>query len=81
MEDPSPSPKIKFFAAIKKAILSIKDYKGRSRRSEYFYWFLTVVIFSIIIGVIYGLLMELVPVLGIIILILFLVFIFVISFP
>ena len=81
MEDPSPNPKIKFFAAIKKAILNIKDYKGRSRRSEYFYWLLTVVICSNIIGVIYGLLMELIPVLGIIILCLFLVFVFVVSLP
>ena len=81
MEDIPPSPKIKFFAAIKKAILSIKDYKGRSRRSEYFYWLLTIVLCSLIIGVIYGLLMELVPVLGIIILTLFLIFIFVISLP
>ena len=52
MEDASPIPKIKFFVAIKKAILNIKDYKGRSRRSEYFYWLLTVVFFSIIVGVI-----------------------------
>ena len=81
MEEVSSTPKIKFFAAIKNAILNIKDYKGRSRRSEYFYWLLTVVLSSIIIGVIVGLIMELISVLGEIILILFLVFIFVISLP
>ena len=81
MESPSSKPKIKFLDSIKKAILNIKDYKGRSRRSEYFYWFLTVILCSLIIGVIYGILMELVPVLGYIILSLFLAFIFLISLP
>ena len=73
MEEVSATPKIKFFAAIKNAILNIKDYKGRSRRSEYFYWLLTVVLSSIIIGVIVGLIMELISVLGEIILTLFLI--------
>ena len=74
MEEVSATPKIKFFAAIKNAILNIKDYKGRFRgRSEYFYWLLTVVLSSIIIGVIVGLIMELISVLGEIILTLFLI--------
>ena len=81
MEEVSATPKIKFFAAIKNAILNIKDYKGRSRRSEYFYWLLTVVLSSIIIGVIVGLIMELISVLGEIILTLFLFFVFIVSLP
>ena len=81
MEDDSPIPKISFFAAIKKAILGIKNYKGRSRRCEYFYWLLAVVICSNIVGVIYGITMEFIKVLGIIIASLYLIFVLIVSLP
>ena len=83
MEDssPNPNPIINYFAVIKKAIIKFTDYKGRSTRSDYYYWFLFVVLCSIIVGIIVGLIMELVSVLGEIILSLFLVFIFVVSLP
>ena len=81
MEDDSPIPKIRFFAAIKKAILGVKDYKGRSRRCEYFYWLLAVVICSNIVGVIYGITMEFIKALGIIIGSLYLIFVLIVSLP
>ena len=83
MEDssPNPNPIINYFAVIKKAIIKFTDYKGRSTRSDYYYWFLFVVLCSIIVGIIVGLIMELVSVLGEIILSLFLVFIFIVSLP
>ena len=70
-----------FFNAIKKAILKIADYKSRSRKSEYFCWFIYVILSSFIIGIIDGILAELLPVLGEIIFLIFVIYIFVISLP
>ena len=81
MEEDSPIPKISFFAAIKKAILGVKDYKGRSRRCEYFYWLLGVVICSNIVGVMYGITMEFIKALGIIMASIYLIFILIVSLP
>ena len=72
---------IKFLNVIKKDICSITDYKTRSPRSEYFYWYLIVVLASFIIAIIVGFIMEFVSVLGEIILSLFLIFVFVVSLP
>ena len=72
---------IKFFIFIKKTILSVFDYKTRSRRGEYFYWYLFVVFCSIIIGIIVGFIMEFVDILGEIILSIFLFLVFFVSLP
>ena len=81
MEEDSLIPKISFFAAIKKAILGVKDYKGRSRRCEYFYWLLAVVICSNIVGVMYGITMEFIKALGIIMASIYLIFGLIVSLP
>ena len=71
----------KFFKVIRKDICSVTDYKTRSRRNEFFYWYLYSVLASFIIAIIVGFIMEFVPVLGEIILYLFLIYIFVVSLP
>ena len=70
-----------FFNAIKKAIINITDYKSRSRKSDYFCWFIYVIICSFIIGIIDGILAELLPILGEIIFLIFVIYIFIISLP
>ena len=70
-----------FFNAIKKAIINIADYKSRSRKSDYFCWFIYVILSSFIIGIIDGILAELLPVLGEIIFLIFVIYISVISLP
>jgi uncharacterized membrane protein YhaH (DUF805 family) len=72
---------IQFLNVIKKDIFGITEYKTRSRRSEYFFWYLVVVVASILIGIIVGFIMEFVSVLGEIILSLFLIFVFAVSLP
>ena len=72
---------IKYLNVIKKDICSLTDYKTRSRRNEYFYWYLIAVLASFIIAIIVGFIMEFVPVLGEIILSLFLAFLFIVSLP
>ena len=70
-----------FFNIIKKDILSIIDYKNRSPRIEFFYWYLFVVIISFIIGIIVGFIMEFVSVLGEVLISLFLILVFLVSLP
>ena len=72
---------INFFKVIKKDICNIFDYKTRSQRKEYFFWYLISVIASVIIGIIVGFIMEFVSVLGEIILSLFLILVFAVSLP
>ena len=72
---------IKFLNVIKKDICSITDYKTRSRRNEYFYWYLASVLASFIIAIIVGFIMEFVSILGEIILSIFIIFIFFVSLP
>ena len=72
---------VKFLNVIKKDICSLTDYKTRSRRNEYFYWYLASVLASLIIAIIVGFIMEFVSILGEIIISLFLIFIFVVSLP
>lgn len=72
---------VNFLNVIKKDILSITDYKTRSRRNEYFYWYLIAVLASFIIGIIVGFIMEFISILGEILLSIFLVFVFVVSLP
>ena len=72
---------IQFFNFIKKAILSVFDYKNRSDRREYFCWYLFVVLCSFIIGIIIGFIMEFIDILGEIILSVFLILVFVVSLP
>ena len=72
---------VQFLNIIKKDICSLTDYKTRSSRNEYFYWYLIAVLASFIIGIIVGFIMEFVSVLGEIILSLFLIFVFVVSLP
>ena len=72
---------VKYLNVIKKDICSLTDYKTRSRRNEYFYWYLIAVLASFIIAIIVGFIMEFVPVLGEIILSLFLAFLFIVSLP
>ena len=72
---------VKYLNVIKKDICSLTDYKTRSRRNEYFYWYLIAVLTSFIIAIIVGFIMEFVPVLGEIILSLFLAFLFIVSLP
>jgi uncharacterized membrane protein YhaH (DUF805 family) len=72
---------IQFFNFIKKAILSVFDYKNRSDRREYFCWYLFVVLCSFIIGIIIGFIMEFIDILGEIILSLFLILVFLVSLP
>ena len=72
---------IKFFNFIKKAILSVFDYKNRSDRREYFCWYLFVVLCSFIIGIIIGFIMEFIDILGEIILSVFLILVFLVSLP
>ena len=60
-----------FFNAIKKAFIKITDYKSCSRKSDYFCWFIYVIICSFIIGIIDGILAELLPILGEIIFLIF----------
>ena len=62
---------IQFLNFIKKAILSVFDYKNRSDRREYFCWYLFVVLCSFIIGIIIGFIMEFIDILGEIILSIF----------
>ena len=54
----------KFFNVIKKDICSVTDYKTRSLRNEFFYWYLYSVLASFIIAIIVGFIMEFLPVLG-----------------
>ena len=70
-----------FLNSIKKALWSITNYKDTSIRSEYFYWYLFIVIISFIMGIIIGFIMEFVEILGEVILSIFLAFIFVVSLP
>ena len=70
-----------FLNVIKKDICSITDYKTRSCRHEYFYWYLIVIVASFIIGIIVGFIMEFISVLGEIIISIFLIFVFVVSLP
>ena len=70
-----------FLNSIKKALGSITNYKDTSIRSEYFYWYLFIVIISFIMGIIIGFIMEFVEILGEVILSIFLAFIFVVSLP
>ena len=72
---------IQFFNFIKKAILSVFDYKNRSDRREYFCWYLFVVLCSFIIGIIIGFMMEFIDILGEIILSVFLILVFLVSLP
>lgn len=72
---------IQFFNFIKKAILSVFDYKNRSDRREYFCWYLFVVLCSFIIGIIIGFIMEFIDILGEIILSVFLILVFLVSLP
>ena len=72
---------VNFLKIIKKDIFRFTDYKTRSCRNEYFYWYLTAVLVSIIIGIIIGFIMEFISVLGEILLSIFLIFVFVISLP
>ncbi len=72
---------VKYLNVIKKDICNLTDYKTRSRRNEYFYWYLIAVLASFIIAIIVGFIMEFVPVLGEIILSLFLAFLFIVSLP
>ena len=72
---------IEFFNFIKKAILSVFDYKNRSDRREYFCWYLFVVLCSFIIGIIIGFIMEFIDILGEIILSVFLILVFLVSLP
>ena len=72
---------IQFFNFIKKAILSVFDYKNRSDRREYFCWYLFVVLCSFIIGIIIGFIMEFIVILGEIILSVFLILVFLVSLP
>ena len=72
---------VKYLNVIKKDICRLTDYKTRSRRHEYFYWYLIAVLASFIIAIIVGFIMEFVPVLGEIILSLFLAFLFIVSLP
>ena len=72
---------VKYLNVIKKDICNLTDYKTRSRRNEYFYWYLIAVLASFIISIIVGFIMEFVPVLGEIILSLFLAFLFIVSLP
>ena len=72
---------VKFLNIIKKDIYNVIDYKTRSCRTEYFYWYLIAVLSSFIIGIIVSFIMEFISVLGEIILSLFLIFVFVVSLP
>ena len=72
---------IQIFNFIKKAILSVFDYKNRSDRREYFCWYLFVVLCSFIIGIIIGFIMEFIDILGEIILSVFLILVFLVSLP
>ena len=72
---------IDYFNYIKKTILNIIDYKTRSGRKEYFFWYLFVAICSVIMGIIIGFIMEFIDILGEVILSLFLVLVFVVSLP
>lgn len=67
---------VKFLNVIKKDICSLTDYKTRSRRNEYFYWYLASVLASLIIAIIVGFIMEFVSILGEIIISLFLLFLY-----
>ena len=71
----------KFFSYIKKAIWNIFEYKTRSDRKEYFFWYLFVSLCSIIIGIIIGFIMEFIDILGEVVLSIFLVLVFVVSLP
>ena len=72
---------LKFLNVIKKDICSITHYKTRSRRNEYFYWYLASVLASFIIAIIVGFIMEFLSILGEIILSIFIIFIFFVSLP
>lgn len=72
---------VKFLKIVKKDIWSLTDYKTRSCRKEYFYWYLVAVLASFIIAIIVGFIMEFLSVLGEIILSLFLIFVFIVSLP
>ena len=72
---------LKYFGFIKKAIMNTFEYKTRSNRKEYFFWYLFVALCSIIIGIIIGFIMEFIDILGEIILSIFLVLVFIISLP
>ena len=72
---------LKFLNVIKKDICSITHYKTRSRRNEYFYWYLASVLASFIIDIIVGFIMEFLSILGEIILSIFIIFIFFVSLP
>ena len=59
------APKIRFFECCKRAINNFKDYNGRSRRCEFWFWLLAVIICAIILGLIILILIK-IPVLDII---------------
>ena len=59
------APKVRFFECCKKAISNFKDYNGRSRRCEFWFWTLGVMICTIILCIILLLLIN-IPVLDII---------------
>ena len=64
-------PRVRFFDAIKKAVINFKDYRGRSRRSEFWFWVLGVFIIGILVGIIIFLLTKINKVIGVIALLLF----------
>ena len=72
---------VNYFSFIKKTILSLFDYKTRSDRREYFFFYLFVALCSIIVGIIIGFIMEFIDILGELILSLFLIIVFVVSLP
>ena len=73
--------RVRFFDAIKKAVINFKDYSGRSRRSEFWFWVLGVFLIGFVVGIIFVLLSVIHKVIGLIVAILFLFFVLIISLP
>ena len=53
------APRVRFGEAVKKALGGYCDYKGRSRRSEYWFWVLFCFILGLVLGIIAGILASL----------------------
>ena len=73
--------RVRFFDAIKKALNNFKDYNGRSRRSEFWFWVLAVLLIGFLVGIISVLLSIIHKVIGLIVIILFSLLVFIISLP
>ena len=74
-------PRVRFFDAIKKAVSNFKDYRGRSRRSEFWFWVLGVFLIGILVGIIIFLLAKINKVIGVIAFLLFVLCVMIFSLP